>query len=325
MPVIWVPAWFTSRGQRFISLVKIVQSLSEKRGHPLKKGLKSTWIGIGVSLLLAILKGAAGVLGNSFALVADAIESLGDIFTAAIMLVGLRTAIKPPDEDHQYGHGKAEPMAALFVVLALLIAAIFIGVKAVFQIQTPHPVPEPFTLIVLVVVVAVKILLSRYVSGVNTAVESEALKADAFHHLSDAITSAAAFIGISIALIGGKDYAVADDWAALLAAFIIAFNAYRIGKPAFAQLMDKKPDLDWLEKVETVALSFPKAKSIEKLRVKKSGLDIYLDFHLRVPGKLTVSEGHEVSHKVKDQLMKLHPNLRDVLIHTEPENQGDSF
>jgi len=166
--------------------------------------------------------------------------------------------------------------------------------------------------------IIIKESLSRYVSGVGESVESRAIQADAFHHRSDAITSAAAFIGISVALIGGKGYEVADDWAALVASAIILYNAWHIARPALGELMDEQPEPEWLGKVEEVALAHPEVQSIEKLRLRKLGFDMYMDFHLRVPPDLSVEEGHRITHEVKDKLLSLHPYLRDVLIHIEP-------
>lgn len=291
--------------------------------HPAKKGFRTTFIGIAVSILLAIGKAVAGFLGNSFALIADAVESVGDIFTAIVMFLGLRKAAQPPDENHPYGHGKAEPIAALVVVLGLFIAATFIAIKSIENLTTRHHPPAWWTLIVLAGVIIVKETLSRYVSGIGESVESNAIKADAFHHRSDAITSAAAFIGISIALIGGEGYEIADDWAALFASTIILYNAWHIGRPAFGELMDEQPDPEWLEEVEKISIAHPEVKSIEKVRLRKLGFDILMDFHLRVPADLSVEEGHRVCHEVKDELLELHPYLRDVLIHLEPAGYNE--
>jgi len=286
--------------------------------HPARQGFKTTAIGIAISVVLAVVKAIAGILGHSFALIADAVESAGDIFTASVMFVGLRTSAKPPDQDHPYGHGKAEPLAALVVVLGLVIAAGFIAWESIGNLTTRHQPPAAFTLGVLAVVILVKEGLSRYVSGVGESVESQAIKADGFHHRSDAITSAAAFIGISIALIGGPGYEIADDWAALGAAVIILGNAVRMGRPALGELMDRQPNPEWLDEVAHVALAHPQVQSIENLRLRKMGFDRYMDFHLRVPPDLSVREGHRIAHEVKDQLLDLHPYLRDVLIHIEP-------
>jgi cation diffusion facilitator family transporter len=290
-----------------------------QQSHPAEKGFHTIFIGITTSILLAIGKGLAGFFGNSFALIADAIESLGDIFTAFVMYLGLKKASEPPDQNHPYGHGKAEPIAALVVVLGLFTAATVIAVESIGNLTTRHHPPAWWTLIVLAGVVITKEILSRYISGVGESVESNALQADAFHHRSDAITSGAAFIGISIALIGGKGYEIADDWAALFATVIILYNAWHIGRPAFGELMDEQPEPDWLDEVEKISLEHPEVKSIEKVRLRKLGFDMLMDFHLRVPSDLSVKEGHRVAHEVKDKLLELHPYLRDVLIHLEPE------
>jgi len=200
------------------------------------QGIHTTLIGIIASIILAAIKGTAGVLGNSYALIADAIESTSDVFTSLIVIVGLRIAKKPADENHPYGHGKAEPFAGILVASALFIAAIIIIIQSTHEIITPHHAPAPFTLIVLIIVVLTKELLFRFVIKVGDSVESVAVKNDAWHHRSDAITSVAAFVGISIALIGGAGYEPADDYAALFASLIIIFNAYRLLKPALSDV-----------------------------------------------------------------------------------------
>lgn len=293
--------------------------MSNINRHPAEEGFRTTFIGITTSIFLAAGKAAAGIFGHSFALIADAIESVGDIFTATVMYLGLKKATDPPDENHPYGHGKAEPIAALVVVLGLFIAATVIVVESIGNLTTRHHPPEWWTLIVLAVVIIIKEVLSRYVSGVGDEIESGAIKADAVHHRSDAITSGAAFIGISIALIGGKGYAIADDIAALIASAIILYNAWHIAQPAFRELMDEQPNPEWLEKVEKIALAHHEVQSIEKLRLRKMGFDMYMDFHLRVPPDLSVQRGHQISHEVKEELLRLHPYLRDVLIHIEPD------
>jgi len=206
-----------------------------------RKGIHSTLVGIIVSILLAVTKGVAGIIGNSYALIADAIESVSDVFTSLIVIAGLKIASKPPDHDHPYGHGKAEPLAVIVVALALLAAAIIIIVQSIHEIITPHHSPEPFTLLVLILVVIVKESLFRFVIKVGESVESTVIKTDAWHHRSDAITSSFAFIGISIALIGGKGYEMADDWAALCASGIIIFNASKLGLVGLKEIMDTAP------------------------------------------------------------------------------------
>src|SRR5699024_456250 len=255
IPPTCAPNWSTSKARRSINPPKDVPNLSNPNDtHPARQGFKTTAIGIAISVVLAVVKAVAGILGHSFALIADAVESVGDIFTASVLCIGLPTAAKPPDQDHPYGHGKAEPLVALVVVLGLVIAAGFIAYESIGKLTTRHYPPAGVALVVLAVVILVKEGLSRYVSGVGESVESQAIKADGFHHRSDAITSGAAFIGISIALLGGPGYEIADDWAALGAAVIILGNAFRMGRPALGELMDKQPNPEWLDEVEHVAL-----------------------------------------------------------------------
>ena len=266
------------------------------------------------------MKGVAGFSGHSYALIADAIESLGDVFTSLIVLAGLKISSKAPDIDHPYGHGKAEPMASIVVAIALIAASVIIAVESVHNIRTPHEVPESFTLIVLLVVIIVKELLFRYVVKVGEEIHSNVVKADALHHRSDAITSVFAFLGIGIAIIGGPGYEAADDWAALAAAGIILFNALNILRPAVAELMDAAPTSEILEEVKQIALSVPQVKGLDKAFARKMGLVYYIDLHVVVDGKLSVREGHAISHKVKDAILEANHKISDVLIHIEPDS-----
>jgi cation diffusion facilitator family transporter len=283
-----------------------------------------------VNIGLAAVKGAAGFFGHSYALIADAIESTFDVFTSILVWLGLRYAARPPDEKHPYGHGKAEPLVACVVALTLLGAAILIGVESVREIRTPHHAPAPFTLVVLVVVVLVKELLFRYVVQTGEELHSTAVKADAWHHRSDAITSAAAFLGIGIALIGGPGYESADDFAALLAAGIIAFNAVSLLRPAVGELLDAAPPKELEEEVRTAAAGVSGVLGLDKCTVRKVGRILYVDLHVRVHGRLPVREGHRIAHDVKDAVRANNARVRDVTIHVEPataeeEQAGGGF
>jgi cation diffusion facilitator family transporter len=286
--------------------------------NAVKRGLKTTLIGIIASFFLAAIKIFTGIVGNSYALIADGIESLTDIFTSSIVLTGLYFAAKPADEDHPYGHGKAEPFAGVAVSLGIFVAAIIIIVQSLYEIITPHHAPASFTLIVLVLVIVIKESLFRFVIKVGTSVNSIAVKSDAWHHRSDAITSAAAFIGISIALIGGEGYESADDFAALFASVIIIINAYRIFKPALFELLDTAPPTQVVQKVRGVAGKVENVMGIDKCFVRKMGFDYFVDIHVLVDANLPVFKGHEIAHKVKDELMKEYSNISDVLVHIEP-------
>lgn len=280
--------------------------------------MRSTAIGIVLNVFLAAGKGFAGYAGNSYALIADAIESSSDVIGSIVVFIGLRIAVRPPDENHPYGHGKAEPIAATAVALALIGAAIAIAVESVHEIVTPHHAPAPFTLAVLAAVVLTKEVLFRYVFRIGEAVESTAVKTDAWHHRSDAITSAIAFVGISIALIGGKGYESADDWAALAAAAIIIVNAYRLLVPAVAELTDAAPATTIVEDVRRVAASVPGVTGLDKSAVRKMGFEFYVDIHVMVNGNLPVREGHRIAHEVKDAIRAAYPRVAEVLVHVEP-------
>lgn len=286
--------------------------------HPAARGIRSTVLGMVVNCSLAAGKFVAGVLGHSYALIADGIESLTDVGSSAVVLVGLRIAMRPPDQDHPYGHGKAEPMAAVVVALALFGAAVVIAVESVHEIATPHSSPAAWTLAVLAVVVLVKEGLFRYVFRTGSEVGSTAVKTDAWHHRSDAITSGLAFVGISIALLGGKGWESADDWAALLASGLIAFNAFRLLRPAVAELSDAIPAGDLVDNLRAAALTVPGVVAVEKSFVRKLGFDYYLDLHVVVDGTLSVREGHVIAHEVKDTVRRSFERVADVLVHVEP-------
>ena len=289
-----------------------------ERVHPAAQGMHSTLIGIGVNLALAVIKATAGVLGNSYALIADAVESTLDVVSSMIVWTGLRISAMPPDANHPYGHGKAEPLAAVAVSLALFGAAIGIAIESVREIRTPHHAPAAFTLVVLVLVIITKETLFRYVFKVGDVTSSTAVKSDAWHHRSDAITSVAAFIGITVALIGGAGYESADDWAALFASWIIGFNAFNLLRPALAELTDAAPDPKLEEQVRAVAGGVEGVLGTHKCYVRKMGFDYYVDLDVIVTGTMTVSAAHAVAHNVQDAIRQANPLFSQVFIHVEP-------
>ena len=282
-----------------------------------REGMRSSLVGIGANLALAVFKCAAGFLGHSFALVADGVESFSDVVSSTVVFFGLKFAIKPPDEDHPYGHGKAEPIASIIVSLALMAAAVFIGVESIRRIQEPHPLPELYTLWVLLAVVGIKIVLSRYVTAIGRHLESSAVDSDAWHHLSDAITSGFAFIGISIALLIRNP--AADDWAALCASPVIIFNAYRKLRHPFAELLDAKPSPEIERQIRSIASRVPGVVGVEKCQVRKVGFSYYVNLHIIVHGEISVSQGHSIAHKVEDTILKDAPRVAEALVHVEPD------
>ena len=284
----------------------------------LQTGARVALLGLVINFLVATAKITAGIIGNAYVLVADGIESALDIAGSVVIWGGLKVAARPPDATHPYGHGKAEPIAAIIVSLGVLAVAFGIAVQSVREIYTPHHAPAPFTLIVLIVVVVVKELLYRYVVRVGRHVESTAVQTDAWHHRTDALTSAAAFIGITVALYGGKKWVSADDWAALFACLLIAANGYRLMKPAFEEIMDTAPSGVIGDGVRATACAVPGVVEVEKTFVRKMGLSYYVDLHVSVDGGISVREGHHIAHAVKRAIQESNPRIADVLVHIEP-------
>ena len=280
--------------------------------------IRSAQLGMLVNAVLAIVKLVAGILGNTYALVADAVESTADIFASLVVWGGLRMASRDPDEEHPFGYGKAESLAAAVVSIMLLGAAVGIGIEAVREIRTPHKTPAPWTLLVIVGVLVVKFILFRRTAALGAEARSTAVSADAWHHASDAITSAAAFVGISIALWGGPGWEEADDWAALFASCIIFYNGILLVQPALHDLMDGMPGEDIVEPVRHAAARVDGVMAVEKLTARKAGLVYYVDIHVQANPAMTLHDAHELSGAVKSAIRSAAPQVRGVLVHMEP-------
>ena len=280
--------------------------------------MQAAQTGLFVNIVLVAVKLLAGIAGHSYALIADAIESFTDIFSSLIVWGGLRITTRPADHEYPYGYGKAEALATAVVSLMLLGAAMGIAVAAVGEMMTPRPMPAPFTLAVIAAVIPVKEILYRWVRRVGNETGSTAVKADAWHHRSDAITSGAALIGIGAALWGGPGWESADDWAALLAASVIALNGMFLLRPAIHDLMDRMPERPVLEQIAAVALGVDGVRSIEKLRVRKVGMEYFVDLHVQADETLPLREAHILSGKVKGAIRAAVPDVAGVLIHMEP-------
>ncbi len=288
-----------------------------------QRGIRLSILSVLVNCLLAATKIATGIIGTSYALIADGIESSMDVFSSIVVWRGLRISVQPADAKHPYGHGKAESIAGLVVAIALLGAVVLISVQSIREIVTPHHAPAPFTLFVLLAVVLTKGVMYRVVNQAGRTLNSGALVGDAWHHRSDALTSAAAFVGISIALVGGSGYETADDWAALAACGIIAFNGFRLLLPALDEIMDASAPASVEQEIRRIAGEVRDVRLIEKCRVRKSGLGLLMDIHVMVDGDLTVRRGHEIAHEVTDRLLASDLPIHDVIVHTEPaKNRG---
>jgi cation diffusion facilitator family transporter len=282
------------------------------------RGVSTVLVGLTSNVILAAIKIITGIIGNSYALLADGIESTLDIFSSMVVLGGIKISSMPPDENHPYGHGKAESLAVMSVSLILLMAGLGIAVKSALDIMQPHHTPAIFTLIVLIVVIIVKETLFRFLFSVGQSVNSLSLTSEAWHHRSDALTSVAAFIGISIVIIGGKGYESADDWAAIAASGIIIFNGINMLRRAVEEIMDYAPNPETEEAIRNIAGQIAGVAAIEKCRVRKSGLNLFVDIHVEVNGHMQVHEAHAIAHEVKDALLTSSLGIADVLVHIEP-------
>jgi cation diffusion facilitator family transporter len=286
---------------------------------PEEQVLRVAWFSIAGNVLLAVIKGLAGILGNSYALIADAIESTTDIFASFLVLLGIRYAKRPPDANHPYGHGKAEPLVTFVVVAFLVVSAVVIAWNSIINLQTPQEVPAAWTLIVLLGIIIWKEATFQMVIRRSKALNSTALKAEAWHHRSDAITSVLAFVGIGIAVVFGERFARADDWAALLASFFIIYNAYLIFRPALSEVMDEDIHEDLIEEIRNRSYEVKGIRGTEKCFVRKSGVRYHIDLHALVDGHITVEEGHKLAHILQDHLRDTIPGLGSILIHIEPK------
>ena len=294
-----------------------------------ERSLRATFLGMGVNVLLVAGKLAGGLAGHSHALVADAMESLADIFSSLIVWRAVLVAAEPPDRDHPYGHGKAEAIAAAVVSTFLLLAALGIAIVAGRRLFEPQLLglrapPRAFTLFILIGVVLVKELVFRYASHQASLAESGAVKADAWHHRSDAITSLAAAIGITVSLLGGPRFVYADDAAALFAAVIIGWNGWLLLRPPLDELMDAAPASGLLAQIRATAAQVPGVQAVEKCRARKTGFQYFVDMHIEVDPQMTVQQGHDIAHQVKARVRQAVPSVNDVLVHVEPGKMGNA-
>ena len=276
------------------------------------------YISILSNAILAIVKWLAGYFGNSYALIADAIESTTDALASLLVLAGLKYTMRPADDNHPYGHGRAEPLITFIVVAVMVASAITIIYHSIINIITPHTAPKAFTLWVLAAIIIWKELSFRIVVNKARNTNSSSLMADAWHHRTDCITSIAAFVGIALSLSGYKAFAKADDYAAIVASIIILYNSYRVFRPALGEIMDEHLYDELIEQIRKVSLTVPGIKATEKCFIRKSGMRYHVELHAWVDGEITVRKGHEYAHILKDTLKAQLPELDHVLIHIEP-------
>ncbi len=283
---------------------------------------RAAQLGMVINIGLTVVKLASGLIGHSYALVADAAESAFDLFGSLAVWTGIRIADRDATEEYPFGFGKAEALAGATVSMLLLIASVGIAIASVHEIRTPHHAPAVWTLAVLAVVIVIKALLTRRVQRLARSAGSMALAADAKHHRSDALTSIAAFVGISVAIIGGAGWESADDWAALVAAGIIAWNGVALMRTAVAELMDRVAAPEVVTAIRSAATSVDDVRAVEKLAVRRAGRGYWVDIHVQADSKMSLDAAHVVSGKVKGAIRAATPQVMGVLVHMEPHDAG---
>ena len=299
----------------FFRLRASISAMQEKKA----KAVKATHLSILGNLGMVLVKGIGGYFGNSYALIADAIESGADVFASLLVLFGLKYAIRPADKEHPYGHGRIEPLITFLVVGFLVASAVLIAYESIKGLQSPHAGPKAYTLLILGAIILVKEGFYRVISRRAKETGSSSLKADAWHHRSDAITSVTAFIGISIALIFGPGYEHADNWAALFASCFILYNSYHIFRPALAEIMDEHLYDGLVASIREVAMNVPGVVGTEKCYVRKTGMMYHVDLHMTVKKDISIQSAHAIGHALKSYLIEKFPEISDVLVHAEPD------
>ncbi len=283
-----------------------------------RDAMRAAAFGVAVNLLLGLVKLIGGLIGESFALVSDAINSLGDVVTSVIVLFAMRVAQRPADDEHPYGHTRAEAIAGSNLALLVFVSAVFVGIEALQRVSEEHAIPPVWTLWIAGTNVVIKESLYRYKIAVAKRTGSSALIANAWDHRSDAFCSGAVLLGLGVVRWGGPAWIGADELAALAVVTAIAWSAIQLFRTSCSELMDSQADGEIVTRIREAAAGTPSVRAVEKLLVRKSGLEYLVDIHIQVDRDLTVEEGHRIGHSVKDTLVTQFPAVRDALIHLEP-------
>jgi cation diffusion facilitator family transporter len=279
----------------------------------------AAWVGLSINFMLAVVKLIAGLVGQSMALLADAVNSLGDTVTTIMVLIAMNVARRPADEEHPYGHTRAEAIAGSSVAIIIAVVAVITIVKSIAHWQSDHILPPAWTLWIAGCNVLIKEGLYHYKKRVGKRTGSSALIANAWDHRADAFCSLAVLIGISVVLASQGKYMFADELAAMIVGGAILFSAGELYFKSANELLDAQGDGDMVEEIRVTAMCVEGVTDVEKLRVRKSGLEYFADIHVQVPPELSIAKAHSLGHKVKDVLLTTYPKLRDVLVHVEPD------
>lgn len=283
-----------------------------------------TVVGIIVNLFLSITKLVIGYLGNSQALIADGVHSFSDLATDLSIIFGVKYWLAPADEEHQYGHRKIELLVTIFIAIALAFVGISIFAKAILALkQNNIQSPSLVAFVGAMLSIISKEWLYRYTVKKANMLKSPAVKANAWHHRSDAISSLPVAIVIIIAAIFPKLIWL-DAIGAIVVSVFIIYPAYTIFKKSILSILDESVDSETLSKIEQIALQTKDVKEVHDIRTRKAGETFFVDMHILVDGSISVQEGHDISEEVKLNLMKSNEDILDVLVHLEPFNEIES-
>ena len=298
--------------KRFASLVSATAESNYR------VAIRATLIGLGVNCTLGIVKLVGGVLGQSFALISDSVNSLGDSVASIVTILALRYAQLPPDKEHPYGHTRAEAIAGLFIAVLILASAFYVGWEAIARMGDDHPLPPFWTLWIAAANVAIKESLYWYNRAIGKRTGSTAILANAWDHRSDALCSLAVLVGLSVIIVGGVRWIWADEVAALFVAAAILWSGGRLLIGSISELLDPQADTEFVQQVRDFASKVPGVRAVEKLWIRKTGIEYLIDIHIQVDAEMTVAVGHRIGHLVRDQLIAEFAAVRDVLVHLEP-------
>ncbi|WP_339613420.1 cation diffusion facilitator family transporter [uncultured Rubinisphaera sp.] len=287
-----------------------------------RDAFRAALIGLVVNLTLGLVKMFAGVVARSSALIADAVNSLGDALTSLAVLYGLNIAQRPADAEHPYGHMRAEGIAATNVAIGIIISAGIVGWEAMMRFGEIAPRTPWWAIAIAGGNVVLKEWLFQYKLSVGRRTRSASIIANAWDHRSDALCSLAVFAGLLIIRWGGPGWI--DALAAIIVSMGVIASGIHLFRSSASELMDEQADPEFLASIHKTALAVTGVEDVETLLVRKVGLEYFADVHIEVNPSITVDFGHRIGHDVKDRLLKQHPELRDVLIHLEPHrDQAD--
>ncbi|MDR1874900.1 MAG: cation diffusion facilitator family transporter [Synergistaceae bacterium] len=280
-------------------------------------------VGLGVNVLLVIGKYAAGVLGNSGAMIADATHSLSDLLTDFAVMLGLRYTSKPADEEHAYGHGRVETLAAAFCGLVLLtvgLGVFFDGFGSIFQVVRGEPLPAPGKIALWAALFSIfsKEVLYRYTRAEGQRLNSSSLIANAWHHRSDAFSSLGALLGIGGSVLGGEGWTVLDPVAAVVVSFFILYAAVAIFWNSIREVLDTSLAPSQVELIRATALDFPEICDIHKIRTRRIGFYVALEAHIVLDGGMSLDKAHDIATALEKKLQTPLGSGALITLHTEP-------